>query len=183
MKLEIPKEKFDKTVEFLNKELKQIRTGRAHPSLVENIQVECYNSKTPLIQLASVSVPEPRQILIQPWDHSIIQEVAKSIQSSSLDLNPSIEAEGIIRISIPPLNEERRQELIKLMSQKLEEAKVSIRNEREEIIKLWRAMEKDGEISEDDLFANQKELQKIVDQFNDIVKEIGEKKKEEIETI
>ena len=183
MQIDIDKGKFEKTIEFLINELNQIRTGRAHPSLVENIQVEAYNAKTPLIQLASISVPEPRQILIQPWDKSVIKDIERAIQASNLDLNPIIDSDNLIRINIPSLNEERRQSLIKLVDQKLEEAKVSIRNGREEIIKNWRSLEKKGEISEDDLFANQKEMQKIVDQYNVQIKEVGEKKSQEILTI
>ncbi len=183
MQIDIDKGKFEKTIEFLINELNQIRTGRAHPSLVENIQVEAYNAKTPLIQLASISVPEPRQILIQPWDKSVIKDIERAIQASNLDLNPIIDSDNLIRINIPSLNEERRQSLIKLVDQKLEEAKVSIRNGREEIIKNWRSLEKEGEISEDDLFANQKEIQKIVDQYNAQIKEVGEKKSQEILTI
>ncbi len=183
MQIDIDKGKFEKTIEFLINELNQIRTGRAHPSLVENIQVEAYNAKTPLIQLASISVPEPRQILIQPWDKSVIKDIERAIQTSNLDLNPIIDSDNLIRINIPSLNEERRQSLIKLVDQKLEEAKVSIRNGREEIIKNWRSLEKEGEISEDDLFANQKEIQKIVDQYNAQIKEVGEKKSQEILTI
>ncbi|MBU1148895.1 ribosome recycling factor [Patescibacteria group bacterium] len=182
MNLEIPKDKFEKTIEFLSSELKQVRTGRAHPSLVENLMVEAYDAKTALMQLASISVPEPRQILIQIWDKTIIKQVEKAIQISDLDISPTVDGD-LIRLNIPPLNEERRQKLIKIVGQKLEEAKVSIRNEREEIIKNWRAKEKNGEISEDDLFSNQSELQKAVDQYNDKIKEIGEKKKEEILTI
>ncbi|MFH1597700.1 MAG: ribosome recycling factor [Patescibacteria group bacterium] len=183
MDLEIPKEKFEKTIEFLQNEIKQIRTGRAHPSLVENIIVEAYQAKTALVQLASVSVPEPRQIVIQPWDKGIIKDIERAIQASSLDLNPQIDSANLIRITIPPLNEETRQNLIKTLNQKLEEAKVSVRNEREEILKGWRVSEKNGEISEDDLFYNQKQLQKVVDEYGSKIGEIGAKKEEEILTI
>jgi len=180
MSTPIPKEQLEKTVEYLKGELKQIRTGRAHPSLVENIKANVYEVKTPLIQLASISVPEPRQIVIQPWDKSIIKSIEKAIQDSELDLNPQIESDNIIRINIPPLNEERRESLVKLVNQKAEEAKVSVRNEREELIKQWKEQEKNGEISEDELFSRQKELQEIVDQYNEKIKKIAEEKKEEI---
>ena len=98
MQIDIDKGKFEKTIEFLINELNQIRTGRAHPSLVENIQVEAYNAKTPLIQLASISVPEPRQILIQPWDKSVIKDIERAIQASNLDLNPIIDSQKNVHV-------------------------------------------------------------------------------------
>lgn len=176
------KSNFEKPIQFLKNELAGIRTGRANPSLVENLLVDYYNTKTPLIQLASISVPEAKTIIIQPWDRNSIKDIEKAIQTSSLGLTP-INDGHILRLVIPPLSEERRKEIIKLVHQKIENAKVSFRNIREEIWKELKKQEKEGKITEDDLFRQQKELQKIVDEYNEKIKKLGENKEEEIMTI
>jgi len=180
--IEDKKNDFEKTIEFLKNELSIIRTGRATPSLVENIIIDYYNTKTPLIQLASIVVPDPKTIVIQPWDRNSIKDIEKAIQISSLGLSP-INDGSIIRLIIPPLSEDRRKELTKIAHQKIENGRVSIRNIREEIWKQLKKEEKDGKISEDDMFIQQKELQKIVDEYNEKIKEIGNSKEEEIMTI
>ncbi len=178
----INQERFNKTIEHLKTELGTLRTGRASPSLVENIQVEAYDTKTKLIELASITTPETRQILIQPWDKSIIKEISQAIASSSLGLTPQVDGQ-VIRVNLPQLTEERRKELIKLMNGILENARVQVRNIREDVNKGLRNQEKEGKISEDQLFAAQKELQKIVDGFNEQIKKLGEIKEKEIMTI
>jgi len=176
------KKDFEKTIEFLKQELTNIRTGRATPSLVENLMVDCYGTKTPLIQLASINVPDPKSIIIQPWDKNSLKDIEKAIQSSQLGLNPVNEG-NVIRLPIPPLTEERRKELVKFVHQKIESGKIKIRQTREEIWKNLKNAEKEGKISEDDLFGQQKELQEIVDEYNEKIQEISEAKEKEIMTI
>jgi len=180
--LDDKKIKFTDAIEHLKKELTQIRTGRANPSLVENIMVDCYGTKTPLNQMANISVPDPKSLVIQPWDTNIIKEVEKSIQNSDLGLNPVNEGNQL-RLPIPALTEERRKELAKVVGDKVETSKITIRNIREEIWKELKEMKNDGKISEDDMFAQQKELQKEVDEKNNEIKEIGENKEKEILTL
>ncbi|MFH1867172.1 MAG: ribosome recycling factor [Patescibacteria group bacterium] len=176
------KEKFVKAIEHLKQELNQLRTGRANPALVERLEVEAYGTKSPLIELASITVPEVRQIVIQPWDPNIVKEVEKAITNSNLGVTPTIDGK-LLRVNIPSLNEERRKELIKIMTGMLEQARVQIRNIREDFNRNLKKQEKEGEISEDELFASQKELQKQVDQFNEEIKNLGEAKEKEIMTI
>lgn len=174
--------KFTDAIEHLKKELTHIRTGRANPSLVENIMVDYYGTKTPLNQMANISVPDPKSLVIQPWDANIIKEIEKAIQNSDLGLNPVNEGNQL-RLPIPALTEERRKELAKVVGDKVETSKVTIRNIREEIWKELKEMKNDGKISEDDMFAQQKELQKEVDEKNKELKEIGESKEKEILTL
>lgn len=176
------KSNFEKATTHLKNECKQIRTGRANPALVENIFVEYYGTKTPLNQIANITIPDPRSIVVQPWDKSVIKEVEKAIRNSPLGLNPM--NEGIsIRVPVPTLTEERRKELAKVLHEKVEQARVSIRNIREEIWKTIKEKESTGAMSEDDLFRSQKDLQKIVDEQNEVARKIGEEKEKEIMTI
>ncbi|MFA4937270.1 MAG: ribosome recycling factor [Patescibacteria group bacterium] len=176
------KEKLNKVIEHLKNELNQLRTGRASPSLVENIQIEAYGTKTPLIELASINAPEVRQIIIQPWDPSIIKDIEKAIKISNLGITPTVDGQ-IIRLNLPSLTEERRKELIKIMAGILEVTRVQIRSIREDINKTLKNQERDGDISEDEMFAAQKELQKIVEDFNEQIKKLGEAKEKDIMTI
>ena len=180
--LDEKKFQFEDAVKHLKKEFNGIRTGRANPSLVENIVVEYYGAKTPLLQLASISVPDARLILIQPWDKNALKDIERALQNSQLGLNPVSEG-NVIRLSIPPLTEERRKEIVQLVHQKVEEARISIRNVREEIWKTTKDQKSAGEISEDEMYSQQKKLQKIVDDYNLKVKEIGDAKEKEILTI
>ncbi|MBU1039188.1 ribosome recycling factor [Patescibacteria group bacterium] len=173
---------FDKVVEHFKQELKLIRSGRAMPTLVENIKVEAYGTLTPLIELASISAPEPKLIVIQPWDKSIIKEVERSLQSANLGASPVIDG-AIIRLNFPPLNEERRREIVKLLNGKLEEAKVGVRNTREQVLKDFKAAKTEGTATEDDWFLAQKELQKTVDDYNDKLKNLSADKEKEVMTI
>lgn len=176
------KDQFESAISHFKNELNSIRTGRAHPSLVENLVVDYYNVKTPLLQLATITVPDSKSILIQPWDKNSIKDIEKAVRTSSLGLNPVNEG-NVLLLPIPSLTEERRKELVKVLHQKLEEAKVTIRNIREEIWRTIRDQEKQGEISEDDMFRMQKELQKIVDDQQENVKTIAAHKENEIMTI
>lgn len=176
------KEKFIKIIQHLEKELSNLRTGRAMPNIVENIIIDCYNAKTPLNQLASINVPEPQTLSIQPWDRNILKDIEKSIRKSGLDLNPVV-SENIIRINFPPLTEEKRKELVKIMNKKTEEAKIGIKTLREEMLKNIRKQEKDKNISEDERFKQEKDLQELVNEFQNKILKIGEKKEKDLLTI
>jgi len=169
----------DKTIEFLKREITALQVGRATPALVENIEVECYGSKMPIKQLAAISVPEPRSLIIAPWDKTILKEIEKAIYSSRPGLSPVIDGE-VIRINTPPLNEERRKEIMTILNEKLEQARISIRLRREEAWKEIQELTRQGKIREDDKFRGKEELQKVIDEYNEKVEEIGEKKKKEI---
>ncbi|MFZ5390856.1 MAG: ribosome recycling factor [Patescibacteria group bacterium] len=173
---------FEKVVDHFKQELKLIRSGRAMPSLVENIKIEAYGTMTPLIELASISAPEPRLIVVQPWDKSIIKEVDKGLQASNLGVSPVIDG-AVIRLNFPSLTEERRRETVKLLNHKLEEAKVGVRNVREQVLKDFKAAKGEGQLTEDDWFASQKELQKVVDEYNDKLKQLSIDKEKEIMTV
>jgi ribosome recycling factor len=174
--------KFAAAIAHLKTALESIRTGRAHPAIVENIPVDYYGIKTPLQQLASISIPDARSILIQPWDKNSLKDIEKAIQTSSLGLNPVNEGQAIL-LPIPPLTEERRKELVKIVGTKAEEARISIRSVREDIWRSIREQEKNGAISEDTMFRQQKELQKILEEYQEKIKTIGGQKEQEIITI
>lgn len=176
------KEKLEKVIEHLKREVSSLRTGRATPALVENLEIDYYGSKTPLKVLAAISNPEPRLLVIQPWDKNAMQPIEKAIQSSSLGLNP-ITDRDMIRLSIPPLTEERRRELVKMLSRYLEDARIKIRREREETLKEVDRMEKAKEISEDERFRHKNDIQKTVDETNKKVEEVGAAKEREIITV
>ncbi len=173
------KPNLDRTVEYLKGELSGLQVGRANPGLVEDLEVECYNQKMPLKQLASIQAPEPRSILIQPWDKSIIKDIEKAISNSKLGLSPVVE-EDFIRLKIPPLSEERRRELTKIIQEKLEECRVSVRRQREEVWRQIQDLEKEGKIPEDDKFKAKDELQKVINDYNRQIEEISKRKEEEI---
>jgi len=158
------KDGMEKAVEALEKEFSKVRTGRASVSLLDGIKVGYYGELTPLNQVATLSIPEARLITIQPWDISIIGEIEKAIQKSALGLNPMNDGK-IIRISIPNLTEERRQELVKVVSKMTENCKISIRNKRRETNTMLKELKKESEISEDELHKLQNEVQKITDTY------------------
>lgn len=176
------KQKLDKILERLKNEAVSLRTGRATPALVEDLEVDYYGSKTPLKAIASISAPEPRQILISPWDKNAIQPIERAIQLSSLGLNP-IADKDTIRLAIPSLTEERRKELVKLLGKYLEEAKIAVRREREEVLKEVNKEEKEKKISEDEEFRQKQEIQKIIDETNKKIEEIGANKEKEIMSV
>lgn len=179
--LEETKDRMGKTIAALENELKRVRTGRASLALLDGIRADYYGTATPLDQMASLSVPESRLITIQPWDASAIKEIEKAILKSDLGLTPNSDGK-LIRIAIPPLTEERRKELVKRVNKISEEHKVAIRNIRRDSNEMLKAFKKDGEISEDDAFKGQDEVQKITDEFIKKIDVIyGEKEKEILE--
>lgn len=172
-------QKMAKTVEAIGKDFKKIRTGRASTALLDGIKVECYETQMPLEQVASLSAPEPRLLTIQPWDQSIIGEIEKSILKSELGLTPMNDGK-LIRISIPPLTEERRKELAKLARKMAEESKVAIRNHRRDANEMFKQMKNDKDISEDEFFKAQDEVQKITDEFIEKIDTVTKEKEKEI---
>jgi ribosome recycling factor len=166
-------------VQALEEDLGGIRTGRATPALVERLPVEYYGNPTPLIQLASISVPEPRTLLIRPFDAGSLRNIERGILSSDLGLTPNNDGKSI-RLNLPPLTEERRQDLVKVVHTRLEEARVAARNVRRDIIKDLRDFENEKLISEDDLKRGEEQLQTITDHYIDEINGIGERKEKEI---
>lgn len=161
-------DKMDKAVEVFKNDLGTIRAGRATPTLLDKVMVDYYGTATPLNQLATISAPEARLLVVQPWDKSIIGSVEKSILKSDLGLNPSNDG-SIIRLPVPQLNEERRRELVKVVNKKGEEARVAVRNVRRDANEQLKSQEKKGEITQDDLRRSQQEVQQCTDEH---IKEI-----------
>ncbi len=162
--------------------LQTLRTDRANPSMVEEIMVDAYNSRMRIKELASVSVPEPRVLVIQPWDKTIMAAVNKALETSDLGTSPTVQGE-IIRVVLPPMSQERRTELTKIVGKKIEEAKISIRQVREEAIYEIDQLEKQKTISEDEKFKAKDEIQKKVDAFQQKLISLGKEKEEEILTV
>jgi ribosome recycling factor len=160
--------KMKKALEALNKEFASVRAGRANPALLDRVQVDYYGVMTPINQLSSISAPEARLLMIQPWDKSVIPNVEKAILKSDLGLNPSNDG-TVIRISIPQLTQERRQELVKVVRKKAEEFRVVIRNIRRETNDKIKAQEKNGEVSEDESKKMQDRTQKLTDKYVELV--------------
>ena len=173
------RDRMGKTITALENELKRIRTGRASLSLLDGIRVDYYGTLTPLNQMSSLAVPESRLITIQPWDVSVIKDIEKAILKSDLGLTPSSDGK-LIRISIPPLTEERRKELVKVVHKVCEEHKVALRNIRRDSNDLLKGFKKDGDISEDDAFRAQDQVQKITDEHIKQIDEIYKDKEKEI---
>lgn len=172
-------DRMKKAVANLSKELATLRAGRANPSLLEKIQIDYYGAPTPLNQLASISVPEARLLVVQPYDKSIIDDIEKAILKSDLGLTPSNDGD-VIRIAIPPLTEERRAELVKLVKKYAEENKVAIRNVRRDVNDDLKKSEKKGEITEDELRRLTDEVQKLTDKYIAQIDKIVEEKEKEI---
>jgi len=154
------KPELDKVIAFLEKELAKLKGGRASPSLVEDVICDCFGQKFPLKQLAAISVPEPRQILIQPWDKSYIEGIVKALEKTGVGANPVVDKD-IVRINLPPLTEDYRKNLLKILGEKKEEARK-------------------GETREDDKYRAKDEIQELVDQYNEKIEAIGERKEKEI---
>jgi ribosome recycling factor len=172
-------ERMGKSIDALKNELKRIRTGRATASLLDGIKANYYGTPTPINQMATVSVPESRLITIQPWDASAIKEIEKAILKSDLGLTPSNDGK-IIRIAIPPLTEERRKDLVKLVNKTCEEYKVAERNIRRDANEMIKGLKKDGEISEDDAFKAQDQIQKITNEHIEKIEGVYRDKEKEI---
>lgn len=168
-----------KTLVALKGELKRIRTGRASTSILDGIRVDYYGTLTPLNQMATLSAPESRLLTIQPWDVSVIKDIEKAILKSDLGLTPSNDGK-LIRIAIPPLSEQRRKELVKLVQKTGEEHKVAVRNIRRDANELIKGFKKDGDISEDDAFKAQDQIQKITDEYIERIDEICKAKEKEV---
>jgi ribosome recycling factor len=173
------KESMSKSIEALERELQRVRTGRASLSILDGIKVDYYGTLTPLNQMATLAVPESRLITIQPWDVSVIKDIEKALLKSDLGLTPANDGK-ILRISIPPLTEDRRKELVKLVHKMCEEHKVSVRNVRRDSNELLKSLKKDGDISEDEAFKAQDEVQKITDEHVKLIDECYTKKEKEI---
>ena len=175
-------DRMNKAVDALESEYKKLRTGRASISLVDAIRADYYGTATQLSQLATLTIPDPRSIVIQPWDASAVGEIEKAILKSDLGLTPMNDGK-VIRINIPPLTAERRRDLVKIVKKRAEESKVAVRNIRRDIIEKIKELKKDKKVSEDEQFRAQEEIQKITDDF---VKKIdtvfGAKEKEILET-
>ncbi|HUT69050.1 MAG TPA: ribosome recycling factor [Desulfatiglandales bacterium] len=171
--------KMEKTIEALDRDLKKMRTGRASTSILEGIKVECYGTQMRLNQVASSSSPESRLLVVQPWDQSIIGDIEKGILKSGLGLTPMNDGK-LIRISIPPLTEERRKELAKMAKKTAEDSKVAIRNQRREANELLKDLKKESEISEDEMYKYQDKVQKITDEFIEKIDAIEKEKETEI---
>lgn len=169
--------RMEAAVEHVGSEFATVRTGRANPQLLHRIQVEYYGSPTPLQQLASISVPEPRLLVIQPFDRTTVNDIERAIQQADLGLNPTNDG-NVLRIAFPPLTEERRKELIKVVRHMAEEGKVSVRNVRRASKSDMEALH--GEISDDDIHRGEDELQQLTDRFTDRIDEILGNKEEEL---
>lgn len=176
------KDSFDKTIEFLKHEIAGLRTGRASPALVEDIPVEAYGTRQPVKAVASISVADAKTLAVEPWDKSLMQAVEVGIRNSSLGLNPANDGH-MIRVILPDLTQDRRIELIKLLHQKLEIARVAVRKLREDIRKGIDTSEKNKEIGEDVKFKMQEHLEKMVKEYNEKIQGIGADKEREITTI
>lgn len=173
------KENMKASIQALEDDLAAIRTGRASPALVEKIPVEYYGQPTPLLQLASISVPEPRSLLIKPFDAGSLKDIERAIQVSDLGLTPNNDGKSI-RLVLPALNEERRRDLVKIVNNRLEEARVSVRNVRRDSIKDLREFEQEKMISIDDLKRGEENTQKLTDEFVEEINVIGGHKEKEI---
>ncbi|MCH5586240.1 ribosome recycling factor [Shimazuella sp. AN120528] len=172
-------DKMEKAVQVLKRDLMSLRAGRANPALLDKVIVDYYGSPTPVNQLANISTPDPRTLFIQPWDKSAVAQIEKSILKSELGLTPNNDGSAI-RITIPPLTEERRADLVKVARKTGEEAKVAVRNVRREANDELKKLEKSGEVNEDSSRRGQEEIQKVTDQFIKLIDKVVADKEKEI---
>jgi ribosome recycling factor len=172
-------DRMDKSVGALRRELNNLRTGRATPSLLEDLMVEYYGTPTPLKQIASISAPDARALMVQPWDKQALRDIERGLMKSEMGFNPSNDG-NIITVPIPPLTQERRQEMVRLLKRKIEDGKVSVRNVRRDALDTLRKMERDKTISQDVNRRNQDQLQKATDAHTKTMDEIGQAKETEI---
>ena len=171
--------RMEKTLESVVHEFGTVRTGKANPALLDSVRVDAYGSKSPLSHVATVSAPQPNMLVVQPWDKSMLSAIDKAIKLSDLGFNPSNDGTSLT-IVIPPLNEERRKDFVKVIKKMAEEGRVSIRNERRDAVDTLRAQEKASEISEDDSRRTQKEVQKLTDDYITKIDEALEAKEKEL---
>lgn len=175
------RDKMGKSITALKKELQKVRTGRASVSLLDSVKVDYYGALSPLSQMANLSIPESRLIVIQPWDTTMIKEIEKGILKANLGLTPSNDGK-VVRVSVPPLTEERRREIVKQVNKTCEDYKIGVRNIRRDSNEMLKTLKQDGDISEDDMFKGQDRVQKFTDEFiKEIDKLYKEKEKEIIE--
>ncbi len=175
-------EGLDDAVAHFDKEAAKLRTGRANPSLVDCLEIENYGVMTPLKQVANISTPEARQLLVQPWDKTQLEAIEKAITAA--DVGAQISNDGLaVRVVFPPMTEENRVDLVKVLNNKAEEARVTVRNVREDIWKEIQKAEKDGTLTEDDKFAGKDALQEVVDTYNQKIEDLRKKKEAEILTV
>jgi len=172
-------ESMDKAIAALQRDFNRVRTGRASLSILDGVRADYYGAPTPLNQMASLSIPEPRLILIQPWDPKTCEAIEKALLKSDLGLTPMNDGK-VVRISIPPLTEERRKDLVKVVRKMGEETKVAVRNARRDANEMLKEYKKEGEISEDDAFRGQEQVQKITDDYVAKVDKLMETKEKEI---
>lgn len=175
-------EEFNRAVEHYQLEIGGLKTGRANPAILDSVRVEAYGTMNPIINVASVNVPDARSLIIQPWDKSILKEIEKGIIEANLNINPMNDGDKI-RISLPPLTEETRKEIVKILNQKTEEAKIVIRVTRDKVKEEIIEAEKNKEFGEDEKFQQLEELDKKVGSYNEQIKELMDKKEAEILTI
>lgn len=175
-------EKFEHVLEHFKHELSTLRIGRATAALVDGISIESYGSKMPISHIASINIPDARTISIQPWDKSNLAAIEKAIQTSNIGLNP-INDGNVIRLNIPQMTEERRKEMVKVVGQLAEKARIGVRNVREEILKDLKRQEDENTLTSDDVEAEKKQLQEVVDKHNEQIKELAVAKEKEIMTI
>ncbi|MFZ5989848.1 MAG: ribosome recycling factor [Bacillota bacterium] len=172
-------QKMKKTINVLKDELNGVRAGRANPVILDRITVEYYGTPTPINQLGTISVPEPRVIMIQPWDTKVLKEIEKEIQKSDIGINPNNDGK-VIRLVFPPLTEERRKELTKVVRKYGEDAKVAIRSIRRDGIEHMKTLKKNGELTEDDLKTAEKDIQNLTDKYIADIDKIVQAKEEEV---
>ena len=176
------KEKMEKAINSYSERLAEVRAGRANPAILNKVKIDYYGTPTPINQVAGVSVPEARLIVIQPWDASILKEIEKAILTAEIGINPNNDGK-VIRLAFPELNEERRKELVKDIKKMAEEAKVVVRNARRDGIDEAKALQKDGEMTEDELKQAENEIQKITDKSIAEIDQILDKKEKEVMSV
>ncbi len=173
------KPEFEKAFKFLEAEVAKIRTSRASPAIIEDLEVDCFGSKYSLKQLAAISSPQSNQLVVQPWDTSYIEPIEKAISQSGLGMSSAVD-KNLIRLSLPLLTEEYRKSLAKILSEKSEQARETMRKSRDEVWSKIQQAQREKKISEDDKFRGKDELQKLIDEYSDKIKKLIEKKQQEI---
>ncbi len=180
--ISIYEDKMKKSIQNFNQELDTIRAGRANPHMLDKITVEYYGADTPLNQVANITIPEARMIVIQPWDNNTLKSIEKAIQASDLGINPANDGK-VLRLNLPPLTEERRKILTKDVKKKSEDAKISIRNIRRDAMDTFKKAQKNNEITEDELNINESKIQKLTDKYVGEIDKLTDEKNKEIMTV
>jgi ribosome recycling factor len=176
------KENFEKVIEHFQHELASVRTGRANPALLSTVMVDSYGTKVPLQQVANITVSDAKTLTISPWDKGQIQEIEKGIMSANLGFTPGNDG-NVVRITLPPLTEDRRKEMVKLVGQIAENARIGIRQAREDVLKIVKRGEGEGTATKDDVAAAQKKIQTVVDDYNQQIKDVAADKEKELMTV